>query len=159
LGGEGRCDGFRRGNAANTSARQQNMLKLVGYWSECAADIRWIHPRLLVDPAWESENRPLIVDYLRRGVRLNEDLGYSFCRFQDGPPDSAMGNAELTDGVWIWPEGLAVYVEQFDTRLPEEFVGHMKRVDFEIPTQLSANELEKVPVDTTTWDAWCDAQR
>jgi hypothetical protein len=26
-------------------------------------------------------------------------------------PDSEMGSFDLTDGLWLWPEGLAHYVE------------------------------------------------
>jgi hypothetical protein len=36
-----------------------------------------------------------------------------------------MGRAELTDGVYVWPEGLAHYLEKHNVRLPKEFVQHV----------------------------------
>jgi len=37
-----------------------------------------------------------------------------------------MGSRELTDGEWIWPEGLAHYVEHHDVILPDAFVDHCR---------------------------------
>lgn len=36
-----------------------------------------------------------------------------------------MGRGELTDGVYMWPEGLAHYLEKHNVRLPQEFVEHV----------------------------------
>jgi len=36
-----------------------------------------------------------------------------------------MGRGELTDGVYVWPEGLAHYLEKHNVRLPQEFVDHV----------------------------------
>jgi len=36
-----------------------------------------------------------------------------------------MGRGELTDGVYMWPEGLAHYLEKHNVRLPQEFVDHV----------------------------------
>lgn len=36
-----------------------------------------------------------------------------------------MGTAEQTDGVYVWPEGLAHYVAEHNVRLPKEFVNHV----------------------------------
>ena len=37
---------------------------------------------------------------------------------------------EFTDGVYIWPEGLAHYLDAHAVRLPQQFVNHaMERLD------------------------------
>ena len=40
-------------------------------------------------------------------------------------PTLDMGRGELTDGVYMWPEGLAHYLEKHNVRLPQEFVDHV----------------------------------
>ena len=36
-----------------------------------------------------------------------------------------MGRTDLTDGTFVWPDGLAHYVERHDVRLPEQFAAHV----------------------------------
>ena len=36
------------------------------------------------------------------------------------------GTGELTDGTYVWPEGLAHYVTEHNVRLPEGFVSHAR---------------------------------
>jgi hypothetical protein len=134
-------------------------LKLIGYWYDPDGDRRWPHPSELVDVSWAGAEKAEIVRYLRSGVRVHEDLGYSHCRFEGGPPDEHMGNAELTDGVWIWPEGLWLYVEKYSVRLPDELREQMRLNRFEIPGSLSVDELEEAPVDEDFWARWCEANR
>lgn len=48
-------------------------------------------------------------------------MGYSPCRLC-GDNDGAL---ELSDGVFVWPEGLRHYVVDHGVRLPQEFVSHV----------------------------------
>ncbi|MEN6626455.1 MAG: hypothetical protein ABFD69_09535 [Candidatus Sumerlaeia bacterium] len=107
----------------------------VGYWfsREDEESSRFIEPHALVDHDWHAQDRDKIVHYLKSGVEYVSYLGYSHCRFEDGPPCHEMGCRDLTDGVWVWPEGLYVYVERYHIRLPEQFYEHMKRNDFTVP--------------------------
>jgi hypothetical protein len=100
----------------------------------------YLHPEVLIDPDWEREDRPRLVAYLRSGASIMEYLGYSYCRFLCGAPGREMGGSELSDGVWLWPEGLAHYVEEHLIRLPGELVEHARRNNFQIPPRLSAWE-------------------
>jgi len=34
------------------------------------------------------------------------------------------GSLEYTDGTYLWPQGLAHYVDEHEVRLPDEFVRH-----------------------------------
>jgi hypothetical protein len=134
-------------------------LKLVGYWHDPDGGMPWPHPADLVDDNWAGDEKAQIVRYLRSGVRIHEDLGYSHCRFDGGPPDEQMGNAELTDGVWIWPEGLWLYIDRYSVRLPEELRAHMRANGFKVPQGLRADELEDVPVDVDHWAQWSETNR
>ena len=84
-------------------------LKLIGYWLEADANRVYPHPRELVDPLWHPDIRERIAEYLLIGSVFNDSWGYSYCRFEDGPPQKEMGTKELTDGVFVWPEGLHIY--------------------------------------------------
>jgi len=55
-------------------------------------------------------------------------FGGSTCRFLC--ENKSVGNKELTDGVWVWPEGLAHYVEVHDVLLPSEFVNQARNNGF-----------------------------
>src|SRR5262245_47957365 len=99
-------------------------LRAVGFWRE-ELDLL-LQPRWLVRPRWRRQDRARIVAYLRSGHEVTAYCGYSRCRFRCGVDDAEMGCAELTDGVWLWPEGLTHYVECHAVRLPEEFVATMQ---------------------------------
>lgn len=130
-------------------------LKLLGYWDDGIGSV-WPHPRKLVEPMWCSEEeKDRLVRYLRSGLVVNEFLGYSYCRFSNGPPDCQMGCTERSDGVWVWPDGLHVYVAAYDVRLPEEFLQHARTVDFRLDDNLKVSDLEDVPVCSAYWEAWC----
>lgn len=131
------------------------MLTLVGYWRGDEEAEEWWDPRLFVRAEWEIQAKSEIVTYLRAGVRVHEDLGYSYCRFPDGPPDEEMGNAELTDGVLLWPEGLWIYVARYSVILPSNFVEHMRRHRFTIAATLDDENLDSIPVDLCFWRSWC----
>lgn len=65
-------------------------------------------------------------------------MGHSRCRFCDAP----VGALEFSDGVFLWPEGLAHYVEEHDVRLPERFVRHLRAM---------VEKLEDADVDDSWW--------
>jgi hypothetical protein len=69
-----------------------------------------------------------------------------------------MGTADLSDGDWLWPEGLHVYVSQFHVRLPGEFVGHMRARAFAVPEHLSKESFGAHKVDFSYWTRWAAEQ-
>ncbi|MEZ4453377.1 MAG: hypothetical protein R3B09_28190 [Nannocystaceae bacterium] len=97
-------------------------------------------------------DRERICGYLDAASVVRWQPGYSYCRFDDGPPDEAMGSRERSDGVWIWPEGLSVYVRRYNVRLPDEFVELMRRRRFTPP----AVDLQwaDVEVSADRWLRW-----
>jgi len=53
-----------------------------------------------------------------------------------------IGFRELTDGRWVWPEGLGHYVEAHDVRLPEAFLASVRAPDGSATEFLAALEPE-----------------
>jgi hypothetical protein len=92
----------------------------VGYWRS-ATDPDLPDPARLVDEAWSSDEREIVVGYLRAGLPVLHMMGFSPCRMCDLATN---GNAEFTDGAFLWPEGLAHYVEEHAVRLPDQFSRH-----------------------------------
>ena len=98
-------------------------------------------PRLLVRSDWPEDERARVVSYLERGVPIAEYLGYSYCRFgcthttelvrSDGTlarrRSSALGDADFSDGLYRWPEGLSHYVRTHKVTLPDHFLDHIKK--------------------------------
>jgi len=116
---------------------------LIGYWrerlpeggypgmsAEHAADyerlrqrgLRWPDPVEFVDGSWDEEVRRRVATHLETGTLVNQYRGISWCRFCE----KDNGSAELTDGTYCWPEGLAHYVRNHGVRLPVRFVQHVE---------------------------------
>jgi hypothetical protein len=93
-------------------------LRLIGYWWS-ADEPDWPHPNDCVDEAWDAEERSLVADYLESGMHAPYAFaGHSECRICK----RANGNLELTDGTYLWPDGLAHYVRDHSVRLPEQVI-------------------------------------
>jgi hypothetical protein len=75
----------------------------------------------MIDERWDADEREGVGIHLRHGVVARSFLGSSKCRLCE----QYVGNLELTDGVYVWPEGLAHYVVEHLVRLPAEFVEHV----------------------------------
>ena len=135
-------------------------LKLIGFWSgDRESHESWIDPSKLVAPGCYGDEKSRVVAYLRAGTRINFELGYSFCRIEGGPPDSEMGTCDMTDGTWVWPEGLWVYVDLYDVKLPDEFLIHARNLDYQIPESATKLTLNSVQYDSTFWNRWCSDQK
>lgn len=154
------------------------VLYMVGYWSDTLDSPSWIHPARLISPEWEVADRERIVSYLRGGMEHMSCLGFATCRFPDGPHGREMGCRDLTDGFWVWPEGLWIYVSRYHVRLPDEFIAHIRAVDFD-PTppeeklaaagymarqndpRLAGRTLPRIEVTRSQrfWNAWTDKER
>eukprot|EP01043_Picozoa_sp_COSAG02_P015984 COSAG02_NODE_694_length_18422_cov_19.850188_5_plen_288_part_00 len=104
-------------------------LREVGFWAvtgSTPADDQRPHPNPNVDEAWaQSPAAEQLASYLRVGYIESYEMGYSNCRFGgsgDGScrtgPWMDMGCIALTDGEFVWPEGLVHYVERHAVRPP-----------------------------------------
>jgi hypothetical protein len=128
-------------------------LRAVGYWRE---DLDLLpHPRWLVRRRWRAKDRGRIAGYLRGGLEFTSYFGYSWCRFRCGIDDALMGNGELTDGVWVWPEGLAHYVECHGVRLPDEFLATMESHGWTVPPGVRPPPRTALNLSFWLWWAFC----
>lgn len=101
---------------AGRSPRDEKLIPVGYWWSER-------EPELPMPDSNESiEHEEEIVQYLRDARQINAYRGSSTCRICG---DRRNGSREHSDGVYIWPQGLAHYVEEHKTTLPEEFVNHI----------------------------------
>lgn len=91
-----------------------------------------------MDEAWDEHEREDVALYLGWGTVVRSYLGWSECRVCG----QQNGSLELTDGTYIWPEGLRHYVDVHGVRLPDEVVAHIRR---------RVDELEAAPVDDDWW--------
>src|SRR5215471_636531 len=101
---------------ATRNIKPMRPLILIGYWRS-ADQPNWPDPAWFIDPEWDPAVRARIVEYLRTGTLARVFCGLSWCRFRCAT--DIVGSAELTDGRFLWPEGLAHYVEHHGVRLPD----------------------------------------
>ena len=100
----------------------------VGYWREPGLAAMLLSDLPLaqdfVDPSWDSApERPVVLAYLRNGRVHEQWMGWSDCRICG----KENGTQCLTDGVFVWPEGLAHYVEAHSLRPDQSLVAHVMR--------------------------------
>lgn len=101
----------------------------LGYWRGDQAEC-WPDPHEFVDPGWEAAEREAVADYLRRGFVARAFMGKSRCRLCG----KFVGSLELSDGSFIWPEGLVHYLDVHEVRLPQRFVSHVLAWSEELET-------------------------
>lgn len=127
--------------------------KLIGYWITGFNDTQYCAPQELVGN-YSSVTKSLIVAYLNGGELAGQQLGYSWCRFSCDNEYGSMGSQELTDGVWMWPQGLAHYVEKHDVMLPDAFIADATTKE-PIPRNYEAYDYQRSHGDVSFWVAWC----
>jgi hypothetical protein len=107
----------------------------VGYW-KAADDANNDRPNALdlVDEEWVRSHeriQSVLIAYLHEGHVESYEMGYSYCRFPSCAWHSSkkhsgktrhkgMGACNLTDGIYVWPEGLTHYLASHSLRLPNE---------------------------------------
>jgi hypothetical protein len=107
-------------DAIGTPSYARDGLMSVGYW----------HSRYepnLPKPqkaAWNMTVRDAVIAYLKAGKTKHSWMGWSSCRVCD----AHNGTTCLSDGVWVWPAGLAHYVEEHNTGLPQLFIDYVVSV-------------------------------
>ena len=117
------------------------------------------HPAWLVWAGWDPVELSGVLAYLRAGQEWIQFRGWSYCRFECGIAPSALGDRDLTDGVWVWPEGLAHYVEKHFVRLPDEFIDHVRSQGWRVTAQPITRwgdraKTDRPKVDVTFWIEW-----
>lgn len=124
------------------------LVHLIGYWIESLLDAKYFPPQELVGelPAQKMER---VATYLDQAAVFESYRGISWCRFGCG--HHSMGSRDLTDGEWVWPEGLSHYVRAHGVTLPDQFLHHVESGG----SQSTAQALEQIPTDDL-WRDWCN---
>jgi hypothetical protein len=124
-------------------------LETIGFWFLDRAPNQYPRPQALVGP-WDPATRAHVLAYLNGGHQLFIYGGPARCRFACR---ETLGNRDLTDGTWVWPEGLGHYVELHDVQLPERFVAHaVARGGVVAPAKLPSER--RGLFDDGPWLAW-----
>lgn len=138
--------------------------KAIGYWlsKKPEAQPEWdtrpvaphpsglFWPGDLIDTQWNRQERDHVVAYLKQTLKSDMMgwMGYSECRLcreAEGPPDrknirvlkewEMNGTKDFGDGVYVWPEGYAHYVEVHAVKPPEDFLRHLQALNWKFPPQ------------------------
>jgi len=90
--------------------------RLIGLWlGDGAPDWPAVEDFVFLDA--DRADREELAQLLERGTRTDRAyMGWSICRICG----CTNGSGELTDGVLIWPEGLAHYIREHHVVLPED---------------------------------------
>ena len=89
-----------------------------------------------------TPNEDKIVEYLTNGILLLATPGIVEDYFDDseiiGPPHI------LTDGKYAWPETLVYYVKNYHVKLPDNFIMHMEKNNWQTPkeNEIDLNQLK-----------------
>lgn len=111
-------------------------LTLIGYWratGDFSSD--YPDPRDWIDLDWDEGERSTAAWYFSSGTLFRASLGRSQCRICG----TNNGAVEYTDGTYVWPQGLAHYIDEHAVRLPQALIAHaVERV-------VAVADLEAVP--------------
>jgi hypothetical protein len=130
------------------------LLRLIGYWRSDEQP-SWPNAKDFVDPLWRDDERRLVVRYLAAGPTDRVHRGCSDCRFCG----EQNGNRELTDGTYLWPQGLAHYLRVHGLRLPKEFVTHaVSHTDTITAVEPSCID-DEIATDETDGSWWAEQRR
>lgn len=139
-------------------------LQLIGYWKVALEDEYPFAQEAIAE--LDPTVRLRVAEYLESGLLFQSYRGFSGCRFcgEDN------GSEELTDGVWIWPNGLAHYVRTHGVGLPDEFISHATRTcalpitPSSVPekwvwSEYGCLETPHFQVDEEFWKSWAGQRR
>jgi hypothetical protein len=106
-------------------------LILIGYW-RIAQEPEWPDPKEFVDDTWDDAAREIVANYLDTGRVTWIELSLSICQFCG----CENGCAELTDGTYLWPEGLSHDVREHGVRMPARVVDHILECEARTPHEV-----------------------
>jgi hypothetical protein len=149
----------------STASSSRHVLKAVGYWNHDGSppsgavpeSLRLLpegfpRPPRLMEALGTRTADDQVLRYLRSGHSRMSFLGFSYCRFGC---ETIEGTSCVTDGTWVWPEGLAHYVEVHHVPLPDEFLETMRRNRWKVPRSARARAITR-HWDSTFWVEWTD---
>lgn len=121
----------------------------VGFWEE-NTESDMPNPKSL--GSWQLSDKTMfeLINYLLQCPMFCSYWGMSWCRFECGTSDWEMGNAEYTDGKFVWPQGLIHYLLVHRIQLPKKFIDHCLNNDLAID-ELTNIADKKYEIDYDWW--------
>lgn len=104
----------------------------IGYWASDKDPLRDTYetkrimlpwPEDFVDPEWRGHEKNMVIAHLRNAPDIEGYFGFATCRLCG----IKCGATDKSDGTFVWPSGLAHYVEEHGLRPPPDFVHHIIR--------------------------------
>jgi hypothetical protein len=89
-----------------------------------------------VDELWDAAERDRVASYVEEGLVPWVQMGLSECRFCG----ELNGSVERTDGVYLWPEGLAHYLREHGVRPPVSVIRHIVASQASMQSEPSEDE-------------------
>lgn len=123
-------------------------LTAIGFWITSLKDDSLFPPQEFAGKRFDAD----VLSHLKSGETYEQYRGFSWCRFGCEVPHAEMGSCDLTDGTWVWPEGLAHYVERHNVDLPSRFLDHIARSSARTGADLWNRD---DPVAFDFWEGWC----
>jgi hypothetical protein len=140
------------------TVRNINRLQGIGFWRQAGLARTWPHPKEFI-VEWDDSLKQQIVHYLQSGVTVDAWLIMYPCAFPGGPPPHKMGTRALTDGTWVWPESLIIYVRDYNVGLPEWFIEHTRKQNFTIDQTIDVEPFRRIGYSLEEWIRWCNQTR
>jgi hypothetical protein len=109
-------------------------LRRIGYWVS-KVDPSLPNPVDLI-VSIPGDDAEFLIDYLGRGFVARAYLGRSTCRICG----QSIGSLELSDGTYLWPEGLAHYVSAHSVAVPKQFLDHARRFSEDLEDAVADDE-------------------
>lgn len=95
----------------------------LGYWKTGRAndpsDLPW--PEDFIDFDWDLGVRDAVLAWMEAQQHIQSWRGYSWCRICGF---GSNGTTDMSDGTYVWPEGLLHYIREHGVRPPQEFIDH-----------------------------------
>lgn len=115
-------------------------LGLLGFYDELGRQVP--QPNGSLSAAIRQIGEPDEVDIVRY-----LDHGHTLLDVMEGGTDVITGEphrhssgcaSPVTDGTWLWRRDFAHYVEAWHVTLPPEFLNHVRRLDYQMPSLISS---------------------
>jgi hypothetical protein len=120
------------------------MIRPVGFFTELSPG--WGLPgngsiKDAVRPSGDPDERR-ILDYLRSGTEIWSEMSAGPDVLDPDAPNMTGIGSLITDGTWLWREDLPYYIAKYHVFLPNEFLEHIRSLDYTAPTVLESRLIE-----------------
>lgn len=115
--------GKKQAQKGKKQYHDESKVRLIGFWPD-ETPKKYPDPGEFVDPDWDESERLAVLEFLAQGEMISAWRGHSWCRFSC--KNDTNGYRDFSDGYYLWPEGLAHYIQEHQVKLPDEFIQHVK---------------------------------